>query len=356
MIPSLHPYLDSDFDTMGIGSLPDAISCTVTEELNGMYELDMEYPNDGIRAYDLLTDRIICAQNNPWDHPQPFRIYSVQPSLAGTTLVKAGHISYQLSSVMVAPFISHSAIGAMRGLGDHAVGDNPFTFSTDVETVKASLYSQKVPASIRARLTEDKDCILATYGGELEYDRYSVALKASRGANNGVVVAYGKNLIDYNRELNNQKLLTSIYPYYYKDSTLVQLPERLVSLPNPYSYPRTQAVDLTSQFESAPTERELRIAAQAYIDTNRLTTPVVSIKASFIPLEQTEEYRDIAPLEKVRLGDTVTVRYLALGVDATAKVVRVVYDVLQDRYTSVELGSVWQTLDMTIANLEKGMM
>lgn len=356
MIPSLHPYLDkdSDFDTMGIGSLPDAISCNVTEELNGMYELDMEYPNDGIRAYDLLTDRIICAQNNPWDHPQPFRIYSVQPSLAGTTLVKAGHISYQLSSVMVAPFISHSAIGTMRDLGDHAVGDNPFTFSTDI--VKSALYSKKVPASIRARLTEDKDCILATYGGELEYDRYSVALKASRGANNGVVVAYGKNLIDYNQELNNQNLLTAIYPYYYKDNTLVQLPERLVSVSNPYSYPRTKAVDLTSQFDAAPTEADLRAAAQAYIDTNQLTTPVVSIKASFIPLEQTEEYRDIAPLEKVRLGDTVTVRYLALGVDATAKVVRVVYDVLQDRYTSVELGSVWQTLDMTIANLEKGMM
>lgn len=354
MIPSLHLYLDSDFDTMGIGSLPDAISCTVTEELNGMYELDMEYPNDGIRAYDLLTDRIICAQNNPWDHPQPFRIYSVQPSLAGTTLVKAGHISYQLSSVMVAPFISQSAIGTMRDLGDHAVGDNPFTFSTDI--VKSALYSKKVPASIRARLTEDKDCILATYGGELEYDRYSVALKASRGANNGVVVAYGKNLIDYNQELNNQNLLTAIYPYYYKDNTLVQLPERLVSVSNPYSYPRTKAVDLTSQFDTAPTEADLRAAAQAYIDTNQLTTPVVSIKASFIPLEQTEEYRDIAPLEKVRLGDTVTVRYLALGVDAPAKVVRVVYDVLQDRYTSVELGSVWQTLDMTIANLEKGMM
>lgn len=354
MIPSLHLYLDSDFDTMGIGSLPDAISCTVTEELNGMYELDMEYPNDGIRAYDLLTDRIICAQNNPWDHPQPFRIYSVQPSLSGTTLVKAGHISYQLSSVMVAPFISHSAIGTMRDLGDHAVGDNPFTFSTDI--VKTALYSKKVPASIRARLTEDKDCILATYGGELEYDRYSVALKASRGANNGVVVAYGKNLIDYNQELNNQNLLTAIYPYYYKDNTLVQLPERLVSVSNPFSYPRTKAVDLTSQFDAAPTEADLRAAAQAYIDTNQLTTPVVSIKASFIPLEQTEEYRDIAPLEKVRLGDTVTVRYLALGVDATAKVVRVVYDVLQDRYTSVELGSAWQTLDMTIANLEKGMM
>ena len=163
-------------------------------------------------------------------------------------------------------------------------------------------------------------------------------------------------MIDYNQELNNQNLLTAIYPYYYKDNTLVQLPERLVSVSNPFSYPRTKAVDLTSQFDAAPTEADLRAAAQAYIDTNQLTTPVVSIKASFIPLEQTEEYRDIAPLEKVRLGDTVTVRYLALDVDATAKVVRVVYDVLQDRYTSVELGSVWQTLDMTIADLEKGMM
>ena len=43
----LYPSTETEFQNNGLGALPDAISCTVTEERNGMYELEMQYPVSG---------------------------------------------------------------------------------------------------------------------------------------------------------------------------------------------------------------------------------------------------------------------------------------------------------------------
>ena len=53
MIPLLFSENSTAFTTNGIGRLADAISCVVTEERNGMYELEMEYPIDGQHFEDI---------------------------------------------------------------------------------------------------------------------------------------------------------------------------------------------------------------------------------------------------------------------------------------------------------------
>ena len=55
-------------------------------------------------------------------------------------------------------------------------------------------------------------------------------------------------------------------------------------------------------------------------------------------LWQTEEYKDIAPLQRVNLCDWVTIQFEKLGISAKAKVIKTVYDVLTERYKSIELG------------------
>ena len=47
MIPILYDALEKDFTTNGIGFLTDAVSCIVTEERNGIYELALTYPTKG---------------------------------------------------------------------------------------------------------------------------------------------------------------------------------------------------------------------------------------------------------------------------------------------------------------------
>ena len=47
MIPVLFKANAVDFSTYGIGVLADCISCEVTEERNGAYELVLQYPVTG---------------------------------------------------------------------------------------------------------------------------------------------------------------------------------------------------------------------------------------------------------------------------------------------------------------------
>ena len=56
---------EADFNNNGLGALSDAISCEVTEERNGAFELQMEYPITGIHYQDIKPRRIIT--DNPPD-------------------------------------------------------------------------------------------------------------------------------------------------------------------------------------------------------------------------------------------------------------------------------------------------
>ena len=73
----------------------------------------------------------------------------------------------------------------------------------------------------------------------------------------------------------------------------------------------------------------------------------------FVPLWQTLEYKDIADLERVRLFDTVTVSYAAIGIESKAKVVRTVFDALNERYKEITIGRIRSTLADKIAKAYK---
>jgi hypothetical protein len=140
---------------------------------------------------------------------------------------------------------------------------------------------------------------------------------------------------------------TGVVGYWQKDETVVHSP--VVSAIGTYGYVRIMTVDFSDKFESTPTIDQLSAAAAAYIEANQIGVPKVSWKVSFVPLETTEEYKDIAVLEQVNLGDTVGVQFEKLGVDASARVNSIEWNVLMGRYISVNLGSVRNNIADTIA-------
>jgi hypothetical protein len=79
-----------------------------------------------------------------------------------------------------------------------------------------------------------------------------------------------------------------------------------------------------------------------------MTAPRVSIDVSFVALASTDQYKDIAPLEHVKLCDTVHVLFEKLGVNATAKVIKTEYDSLNERLLSVEVGDAKSTMTSVI--------
>lgn len=345
MIPILYESNTTNFNTNGIGRLSDAITCIVTEERNGQYELQMAYPLDGSLYNDLQVSRIIWAVPSDGEEEQAFRIYKVSRPISGIVTVYAEHISYQLSCVPVSRYSATSAAAAMSGMASHAAVNCPFTFWTDLTTPGS--FSVDVPAGIRSILGGTKGSILDVFGGEYKWDNYVVRLYAHRGADNGVTLRYGKNITDLKQEENITNTVTGVYPYWQdSDGNYVELTQKVVLSANAgnFPYPRVAVVDCSQEFETKPTQQQLLDWANDYIGKAGIGIPSVSIDVSFVALWQTEQYKDIAPLERVKLCDTVTVEYEKLGVSAKAKVISTEYDVLAERYNSIGIGDAKSTL------------
>lgn len=215
MIPVLFDSKATDFSTNGLGRLTDAISCTVTEERNGSFELEMTYPIQGIHYLDISYSMIIVAKPSRKNTYQAFRIYEMSKPLDGQVTIKARHISYQLSYIPTVPFSADTAIGALNGLKNYATENCPFTFESDVTTAGSFIF--QVPYSIRSLLGGQDGSVLDTFGGEYEWDNWRVILHSSRGSNNGVVLRYGKNITDLTQEESIENTVTGIFPYWYKE-------------------------------------------------------------------------------------------------------------------------------------------
>ena len=353
--PILYHATETNFSNNGLGILGDCISCEVTEEANGIFELAMQYPMGGIHYDDIADRSIIKAKADQFRDPQLFRVYAISKPMSGIVTVSAEHISYDLSGIPVAPFTAGSVSLALADLKNNAVTDCPFDFWTDKDT--SGTFRVSVPSSIRSRLGGVDGSILDVYGGEYEFDNYTVKLHNNRGMNRGVSIRYGKNLTDIKQEQNCASVATGIYPYWAGDvdgnTVLVELPEKIVEAQGTYNFVKIRTVDFTESFETQPTEEELRSKAESYVKSNNIGIPNVSLTVSFAQLEQTDEYKHLKLLEQVLLFDTVNVEFPALGVSATAKAIKIVYDSLSERVKSITLGSTKANIADTIATQQQ---
>lgn len=354
MNPILFAKDATQFNTNGIGRL-EAISCIVTEERNGIFELEMTIAETALHAAEIEMQSIIMAKVPDKQNLQAFRVYKLTKPINGIFKVLAQHISYQLSFIPVMPFSVLAGTGAcastLAGLKTNAVEDCPFTFTTDVTTINS--YTQTAPASLRSRLGGVEGSVLDQFGGEYSWDNYNVSLLNHRGVTTPTVtLRYGKNITDLNQEENIADTITGIVPFWESSEGdgLVTLPEKVIESSHASAYPfkRTVPYDFSSEFQDQPTESQLRAKAQAYMNAAGVGIPKVSIKVSFISLADTEEFKDIAALQSLNLCDNVGVYFEKLGISTTAEIVKIVYDVLLEKYDSVEIGSLRSNLSSTI--------
>ena len=262
------------FTSNGIGFLSEATKCVVEEERNGIFELELEYPMTGRRFSDLQLRNIIVAKPNPYDDPQPFRIYQISKPIKGIVTVNARHISYDLSDWVCLPFLSFDSRGVgriedgtyypsvmlmlqsnRRSTSYHgqtipgAVYDPdnnfPFSFYTDENLQIEFLWLPDSsgnyhdaddhrfkffkPGSVRSILGDSEeygilgkfinpsiDPNYAYYGQrcELKYDGFNVYIKEHRGEDRGFEIRYGKNMTDLDHSEIADKDYTAIFPFW----------------------------------------------------------------------------------------------------------------------------------------------
>jgi phage minor structural protein len=350
MTPVLFAANETQFNSMGIGVLADTISAHVSEERNGAFELEFIYPVDGPLFGELQKDRIVKAKANDDANmdSQLFRIYYISKPINGQCTYKAEHVSYELGKNPITSVnVTGTAQQFMNAVLQNTIFPHRFTAISDDPTTSSS---SLIRVSAREAFGGTTGSLIQIWGGELTFDNWLIRQSLNRGTDTGIIVGYGKNLTDLNQEEAIDTTYTSIYPYATiqvstgegDDATTtdqaIELPEKYVESPyvGNYAYGRCLTVDLSG--DDVTDEASLRAKAQQYIVSNDIGKPTVNLTVSFINLWQTEEYKNIAPLEHINLCDYVTVRFKKLGVDVKAKVIKTDYDVLADRYLSVELG------------------
>lgn len=342
MRPILYKSTEKDFTDNGIGVLSDVLSCIVEEERNGAYELTMEYPVGGAHFSELISRAIILAKSNPQDAPQPFRIYQIEKPLNGIVTVYAQHISYDLSGVAVAPFSASGIDDVLAAIMENAVPAN-HGFAITTDKAGSAGITTGAPNSLRSLLGDSEGCVLDIYGGEYRYDRFSISLLNKRGQKRDFVIRYGKNMTSFEQEENCSAVYTDVYPYWISGEESVFLDEKTVRASGTYDFTRVLPLDMSSYFESRPTKDDLKAAAENYMATNNIGVPRISLKLSY------EDFADNQN-EPIGLCDSVTVVFPKLNVNTEAQIVRVEYDVLLERYKSLEIGSTVSRLADTIAD------
>lgn len=347
MYPILYNANEIDFTHNGLGLLKDSVKVVAIEELNGMFELHIEYDSEGFLVETIKEEMIVKAKANDKQKTQLFRIYSITKSHENDNLIiDAQHITYDLAYNFVEELEAHnlSKKQVMEKIGTSAVLPHRFniTSSNDTTLSSTSLYRTN-PLQMVAGM---QGSVLQIWGGQIERDNFNLILHDRRGSDNGVKILYRKNLTGLEAKFDITQLATRIFPFVYDEENkrLVTIVGKYIDSPyvNDYEQVYILPVDFSDKFENVEnvTPTQLFNAASGwFIDTGN-DKPKVEIEVKFEHLWEAEEYKDLAVLELVGMGDTVTVVHTKLNVDVTAIVNRIEYDVIAEKNIEVGVGSV----------------
>ena len=340
MIPILYEKTETAFISNGLGRLRDCISCIVTEERNGIYECDFEYPVDGAN-YDLIqVGRIIGVTHDDTGDIQPFDIVSFTKPIDGVVTFHCTHISYRLSYMSIRSSTAKNSLAdAFTQIKTYATPACPFTFATDKTSTGYCASLQSVPHSVREVLGGIEGSILDAYGGEYEWDKWTVNLWSARGQMRDFTIRYGVNMLDYNEEYDSTGCYSSCRPYWTDGTNTVVGDVQTTTGITPSGRDQCIPLDVSEKFESQPTKAQVEATALSVMNSQNPTVPTQSIEVSFVRLQDMGEYEMYQTLLQCRLCDTINVVFPDFNSGGQFKIVKTEWNVLQGKYESMELGS-----------------
>ncbi len=356
MFPILYKKDETDFVNNGLGILSGAITAVPDEELNGPFEITIEYDSEGFLADKIANGMIVKAKANDRQDPQLFRIYAIEKSLASDNLIIHGqHITYDLAGNFVEQLVLNKATlkEAMEAIKKNLAYPTRFNItSTNNETVSSTSLYRTNPLQM---IAGTEGSILQIWGGQIERDNFNLIMHKRRGSDDGVLVTYKKNLTGLEAKFDESNVVTRIFPFKYVEASddepeqLITIDGKYIDSPNINKYPVIKILPVDfSDDESIKNKTDLYNASKDFFKTGSKDLPTVEMEVEFEPLHGTEEYKDIAVLELVGMGDTITVRHSEMGVDVKGQVVQVEYDAIAEKNKKVSIGNVKARLTDTI--------
>ncbi len=357
MLPKLY---QKDGTTL-IGNLTNCIECLVEEERNGLFEVTLQYPNNETISTSLVYDNIIICDSNDTLKNQKFRIYDTRRMMNNTIEVYARHISFDLAydHIDSIDITNQSCEYALNTIFRNSQFSTGYIGHSDI--INAQNYKISNCNALEA-IAGKQGSIIDTYGtgAEILRDNTNIYVYNKRGNDNGVSIEYAKNLTGFELQENTDDLITRIIPFatYTPEGgtqTRVDGPTCNSQYITNYSHPFIAEIDFSDKFEDneEPTASKLQTLAKQYFNNNKCDLPKQNWKIEFIPLSKCVGYENIE--DSISLCDTVTIVDTRYNIDTKAKVIKTVYDVLRERYDSMELGEPRTTLgDIVNTGNEKG--
>ena len=342
MIPILYEKDETTFISNGLGRLRDMISAVVTEERNGIYELDFEYPMDAVDFSQIQVGRIVGVTHDESEDVQPFDIVSYSRPINGVVTFHCVHISYRQSYMTVTGSSINSLADAFTLLGT-ATPNNPFQYQTDKTSLGYLASADGTPRSVRQMLGGVEGSILDAYGGEYEWNIWNVILHSSRGIDRDFSIRYGVNMLDYNEDFDSQGTYSSCIPY-WTDGENTVVGDRQDS-PSSTVTGRGECVpmDVSDKFEDQPTKAQVEAMGLSMLTSKNTSLPTQNIHVEFVRLQDLG-YENLGNLMQCKLCDTINVIFPDYNATGRFKIVKTVWNVLKDRYDSMELGDLSTSL------------
>ena len=343
MIPILYDKTETAFTSNGIGRLRDCISCIVTEERNGIYECDFQYPVDGAN-YDLIqVGRIVGVTHDESGDIQPFDIVSFEKPIDGIVTFHCVHISYR-QSYLTATGTNVQSLSDAFTLFGNATPTNPFTYWTDKTSTGYLGCADGVPKTVRSMLGGIEGSVLDAYGGEYEWDRWTVKLWSARGQYRDFAIRYGVNMLDYNEEYDSSSVYSSCIPYWTDGTTTIVGDKQTSGGITPSGREQCIPLDVSEKFESQPTKAQVESMGLSTMNSANPTVPTQNITVSFVRLQDMGEFADYQNLLQCKLCDTIKVIFPDFNSSGTFKIVKTVWNVLTSKYDEMELGDLSMSL------------
>jgi len=342
----MYPILYEQIDAVGtvpshngLGVLIDCLDCKVTEERNGIYELTLQYPIHGQHADELKERRILKVKPNFTDNNQLFRIYKVGKVLNDKFTVYARHISYDLSGYYITSGTASTLADACELLEARATG---WTITTDLS--RNGAFTITAPSSVRSWFGGKEGSLLDVFrAGEWKYDNFECKL-THRGVDRGVAVKYAKNLLSLTQEIDNSNVITGVIAYWKDSTNNTQVVSPLVSTGVKLDVPNVYVLDCSDKYESKPDAQALQNDATQYIGSHLVSTAKQNFTLDFLQISTLKD--------RVDLCDQITVKYDDFDIDVKAQCISTTWDVLKDRYDSIEIGEPKTNITDTIVSIQ----
>lgn len=347
MIPVIFKPGEKDFTTNGLGRLIDATRCEITEEANGKYELEMDYPAISRFSDYFENGYQIKAKPNDLEEYHIFEIkQTFKDTFTNSIVIYAQSRTYKLGNrqVRLVTVNNRNGAEAMRLIEQNMDEPCDIKLYSDINTASSTVFEAR---NVLNCIAGEQGSLLQYWGGEIKREPFKLSLLRRRGRDNVGTVRYGKDLKGLTIKFDWQSIVTKVLPFAELQSGADGTSQRIYGdavkseYINKYPDVYAQYVQFTED-QGVKDSSSLNKVAGKYFTTlyPGSDKPKVSIELEIEKLTDSEEAKEFAKMRNYNLFDTFTVYHKFYDIDIQTKVTGIVYDALAEKTIKITAGDI----------------